>query len=263
MSGSDLELILRAAAEAGDLARRLKDEGEVKTWSKPGGSPVTSADLEVDRRLREQLLAARPDYGWLSEETADDRSRLSARRAFVVDPIDGTVAFIKDRPWWAVSIAVVEEGEPVAGVLYAPALGETYAAAAGAGATLNGQPIFSSNRGELEGCAVLADIRTLERPGWPEPWPEMRVESRNSVAYRMALVASGAFDAVVALSGKCDWDLAAADLITREAGALATDHLGRPFSYNQASARKPSLICAGPTLHRMLLNRVSHVDLPG
>ena len=114
-----------------------------------------------------------------------------------------------------------------------------------------------------QGSALLADARTLRRPDWPEPWPdELRIESRNSVAYRMALVAAGAFDAVLALSSKCDWDLAAADLIAAEAGAGSTDHRGRPFAYNQPSVQKPSLICAGPPLHRLILERVSHIDLP-
>jgi|WetSurMetagenome_2_1015567.scaffolds.fasta_scaffold105506_2 myo-inositol-1(or 4)-monophosphatase len=263
MSSSDLDLIRTAAGEAGAMALRMLTEGRVKTSYKDGGSPVTNADLALDRELRTRLLEARPDYGWLSEETEDDSSRLSARRAFVVDPIDGTFAFIRGRPWWAVSIAVVEDGEPVVGVLEAPALGETYAAEAGVGAWLNGEPIGVSNRAELEGCAVLADARTLQRHAGPEPWPEMRIESRNSVAYRMALVASGAFDATVALSAKNDWDLAAADLIAREAGAVATDHLGQRFVYNRPSARKRSLICAGPTLHRLILDRVGHIELPG
>ena len=191
-SAADLDLILEAAREAGALALRLQADGELKTWRKDGGSPVTSADIALDRGLRTRLLEARPDYGWLSEETEDDSSRLSAGRVFVVDPIDGTVAFMKGRPWWAVSIAVVEDGEPVAGVLEVPELGETYAARAGAGAWLNGERIRVGERDELQGCAVLADARTLERHAGPEPWPEMRIESRNSVAYRMALVASGA-----------------------------------------------------------------------
>ncbi len=261
MSGGDLQLITDAAEEAGALALTLRASGDFKTWSKPGGSPVTDADIRVDRLLRGRLLAARPDYGWLSEETADDQSRLERRRTFVVDPIDGTVAFIKDRPWWAVSIAVVEHGRPVAGVLHAPAVAETYAAAAGEGATLNGRPIRAADTDELEDCAVLADAPTILSPKWPEPWPPMRIERRNSVAYRMALVAAGAFDAVVALSSKCDWDLAAADLIVAEAGGLATDHLGRPFAYNRASVSKPSLICAGPALHALILRRVGHIEL--
>lgn len=260
---ADLELIRQAALEAGALARRRLEAGEVEVSYKTGGSPVSNADLEVDALLKSRLTAARPDYGWLSEETQDDESRLTARRTFVVDPIDGTQAFIKGRPWWAVSVAVVEDGAPVAAVLHAPAVAELYEAALGSGARLNGEPIRAGDCVELERCAVLADARTLRRPDWPTPWPdEMRIETRNSVAYRMALVAAGAFDAVVALSSKCDWDIAAADLIVREAGALATDHLGGGFSYNQPSVRKRSLICAGPGLHRLILERVGHIELP-
>ena len=180
----------------------------------------------------------------------------------MVDPIDGTVAFMKDRPHWAVSIAVVEDGQPVAGVLHVPAHGETFVAEAGRGARMNGEPIRVSGRDRLEGAALLADARYLRKPDWPRPWPEdLRIEARNSVAYRMALVACGGFDAVVAISSKCDWDLAAADLIVREAGGLATDHRGRSFAYNQASVRKRSLICAGPALHALILQRVGHIEL--
>jgi len=262
MNGSDLQLIEQAAREAGELALGYRRRGEVEVWSKPGGSPVTNADLAVDRLLTERLRAARPDYGWLSEETADDRSRLQARRVFVVDPIDGTIAFMKDRPHWAVSIAVVEDGQPVAGVLHAPAHGETFTAEAGKGARMDGAPIHVSDRASLAGSALLADARYLRRPGWPEPWPEdLTIETRNSVAYRMTLVADGRFDAVVALSSKCDWDLAASDLIVREAGGLATDHRGRRFAYNQPSVRKRSLVCAGPGLHELILRRVGHIEL--
>jgi myo-inositol-1(or 4)-monophosphatase len=262
MTASDLELIEHAALAAGELALKFKREGQVKTWSKPGGSPVTNADLAVDDLLKRRLTAARPDYAWLSEETADDAARLQARRVFVVDPIDGTIAYIKDRPHWAVSIAVVEDGQPVAGVLHAPALDETYLAEVGSGARRNGQAIRVSGRAALEGAALLSDLKMIRHPGWPAPWPEdLRVETRNSVAYRMALVAAGQFDAVLAMSSKCDWDLAAADLIVREAGGLSTDHLGRPFAYNLASTRKPSLVSAGPRLHELIIGRVNHIEL--
>ena len=262
MSGSDLELITQAALQAGELALDYQRQGKVKVWSKEGGSPVTNADLAVDKLLKETLLAARPGYGWLSEETADDHSRLSKRRIFVVDPIDGTIAFMKDRPHWAVSIAVVEDGQPVSGALRAPVHGETFTAEAGLGARLNGRPIQVSSRAELAGAALLSDAKMLRHPSWPEPWPDdLRIESRNSVAYRMALAAEGRFDAVVALSSKCDWDLAASDLIVREAGGLATDHRGRRFAYNQASVCKPSLVCAGPALHALILKRVGHIEL--
>ena len=258
----DLELIRAAALRAGALASALQQQGRVEVAYKSGGSPVTNADLEVDELLRTELLAARPGYGWLSEESDDDSSRLAARRSFVVDPIDGTQAFVRGRPWWAVSIAVVEAGAPIAGVVHAPAVDETYEAAAGLGARLNGRPISASGRQALEHCAMLADLRLLESPRWPRPWPQMRVESRNSVAYRMALVASGAFDAAFALSGKSDWDIAAADLIVREAGGVTTDHLGGAFAYDQASTRKRSLVCAPPALHQLILERVGHIELP-
>jgi myo-inositol-1(or 4)-monophosphatase len=257
---SDLALIEQAARDVGEVAVRMREEG-LKIWSKEGGSPVTNADLHVDQMLKERLGAARPDYGWLSEETADDIARLSQRRLFVVDPIDGTAAYMKGRPWWAVSIAVVEDGRPVAGVVHAPTLNETYVATLGGGATLNGAPISASEVDDIEDCAMLGDAKMFLDPRWPRAWPSMKVETRNSIAYRMCLVASGAFDAAIALSAKNEWDLAAADLICSEAGAIATDHLGRAFVYNDPNPRAPSLICAAPALHPLLVERVSHIEL--
>jgi myo-inositol-1(or 4)-monophosphatase len=249
---SDLALLIDAAREAGALAIRRLAEG-VKVWGKSGGSPVTDADLAVDRLLFERLTAARPDYGWLSEETADDPSRLAKRRVFVVDPIDGTVAFFKRKPWWAVCLAVVEDGRPVAGVVYAPALHELYSAAAGGGARLGDTTLKASAAERLEGADILGDARLLAPPAWPS----MQVTSRNSVAYRMGLVAAGAFDGAIAPTPKNEWDLAAADLICAEAGALATDAHGRAFMYNQPDTRRPGLVCAGPALHALILHRLA------
>lgn len=257
----DLDLIEEAACEVGDIAEQLREEG-LQIWSKEGGTPVTNADLRVDQLLRERLGAARPEYGWLSEETADDAARLKQRRLFVVDPIDGTAAYMKGRPWWSVSIAVVEDGRPIAGVVHAPTLNETYAAEKGKGATLNGRPIRASDTTDIEDCAMLGDAQMFLHPAWPTAWPSMKIETRNSIAYRMCLVASGAFDAAIALSAKNEWDLAAADLICGEAGALATDHLGRAFVYNDPNPRAPSLICAAPSLHPLLIERVNHIELP-
>jgi myo-inositol-1(or 4)-monophosphatase len=255
----DLALIEQAAREVGVLARRLKAEG-LKVWSKDGGSPVTNADIAVDTLLRERLGAARPDYGWLSEETADDSDRRNRSRLFVVDPIDGTAAFVKEKPFWAVSIAVVEAGQPVVGVVHAPELDETFIAIAGGGAFLNGAPITASAIDAVEGCAMLGDKPMFAHPAWPTPWPEMRIETRNSIAYRMCLVAEGRFDAAIALTSKSEWDLAAADLICREAGALVTDHKGRGYRYNQPDPSAPSLVCAAPALHPLILERVRHIE---
>jgi myo-inositol-1(or 4)-monophosphatase len=258
---TDLDLILDAAREAGALAVSAREAG-LKVWSKDGGSPVTDADLAVDTLLKERLTAARPTYGWLSEETADDPARLATPRQFVVDPIDGTVAFMKGKPWFAVSIAVVDNGRPVAGVVFAPALDEAYVATAGGGATLNGAPITPSTTTHLEDSAMLGDAKMFAHPAWPTPWPPMRVESRNSIAYRLCLVASGDFDAAIALSPKNEWDLAAADLICAEAGAVLTDHKGRAFRYNRPNPLLPSVVCANKTLHPLILSRVGHIDLP-
>ena len=256
---ADLDLIRAAALEAGRLALESRAEG-LKIWSKPGGSPVTDADLAVDTLLKLRLRAARPNYGWLSEETVDDAARLGLRRLFVVDPIDGTAAYIRNKPWFTVCVAVVEDGRPTAAVVHAPELGETYEATAGGGAWLNGAPIAPSTRTELEDAAVLGDARMFSDPRWPRPWPPMRVEARNSIAYRMALVASGAFDAALALTPKNDWDLAAADLIATEAGALVTDLHGRPFVYNKPAPQQRSLLCAAPGLGELILQRVGHID---
>ena len=258
---NDLDLILQAAREAGELALSARESG-LKIWSKEGGSPVTDADLAVDTLLKTELGAERPDYGWLSEETADDPARLTTRRQFVVDPIDGTAAFMKNKPWFAVSIAVVENGQPVAGVVHAPALNETYAATIDGPATLNGQPIAPSATSELFGAAMLGDAKMFAHPAWREPWPEMRIESRNSIAYRMCLVAAGAFDAAVALSPKSEWDLAAADLICRRVGAAVSDHKGRDFTYNRPVPLVPSLVCANMALAPLILSRVGHIELP-
>ena len=256
----DLELIRDAVLAAGELALSEREAG-LKIWSKSGGSPVTSADLAVDTLLRDRLLTARPDYGWLSEETADTTERLTKRRIFVVDPIDGTVAYMKDKPWWCIPIAVVEDGRPVAAVIHAPMLNETFVATLGGGASLNDRTITASDTTDLDDASVLADARLMEGPHWPEPWPPMRYEKRNALAYRMALVAAGAFDAAIALTPKWDWDVCAGALIAEEAGAKVSDHHGRPWRFNQPDPRQTSLICAAPGLHPLILRRTGPIPL--
>jgi len=259
---ADLALIREAAVAAGEVAVAMRAAG-LERHKKADGTPVTNADLAVDALLRERLTAARPDYGWLSEETADDPARLSCQRVFIVDPIDGTRAYIRDRPWWGVSIAVVENGRPIAGVVVAPDRGEVFEATQGGGARMNGKPIAASDTLDLEGAAMLADVQMMKHPAWPTPWPQMRLESRNAIAYRLCSVACGEFDAMLALSPKSEWDMAAGDLIAVEAGCLVTDHKGRPLAYNQVKPTAPSLVCAGPALHRLILSRLEPIDLPG
>ena len=248
----DLALLEAACRAGGEIARRHFADG-CKSWSKQGGSPVTEADLEVDAYLRAVFAAARPDYGWLSEESIDDAARLSHAILFIVDPIDGTVAFLKGRPHFTICAAVVRDGAAVAGVVYNPMLDHLYKAMAGGGAYRNGDPIHVSAARGLTGCAMLGDRAMLTRP----PWPEMKVETRNSVAYRVALVADGSFDATVALSAKRDWDLAAADVILREAGGKITSRNGEPLIYNRADACQTTMIAAGPALHDEIVARLA------
>ncbi len=256
----DLALIRYAALAAGALALAEREKG-LKIWSKSGGSPVTSADMAVDELLKSTLLTARPDYGWLSEETSDTPERLSRRRIFIVDPIDGTVAYMKGKSWWCIPIAVIEDGRPVAAVIHAPTLNETFEATLGGGARLNGQPISASDTDSLDDASVLADARMIEGPQWLEPWPEMRFEKRNAIAYRMALVAAGAFDAAIALTPKWDWDVAAGDLIAHEAGARVTDHHGRGWVFNRPDPRQASLVCSAPALHPLIVRRTTPIPL--
>lgn len=256
----DLALIVQAGQAAGELATRLRTAG-LDVEFKPGDSPVTNADLAADALLRETLIGARPDYGWLSEETADDPARLQARRVFVVDPIDGTRAFAAGEPYWTVCVAVVEDGRPIAAAVIAPQLGETYAAATGAGATLNGRPIQANATCAIEGCRMIAHPAMFAHEAWPEPWPAMDIERRNSTAYRLCLVAAGAADATVTFAAKHDWDLAAAELIANEAGCFVGDHTGRPFAYNRSKPIQSSLVCAAPFLAPLILERVQHIAL--
>ena len=253
---ADTALLEDAVREGGAIARTFLT-GRNKIRSKTDGSPVSEADLAVDRFLTERLRPARHEYAWLSEETEDDPPRLSARRVFVVDPIDGTVAFLKGRPHFTICAAVVQGEIPVAAAVYNPLTEECFTATRGAGARLNGAPIRVSARDRLEGCRMLASKTTLKDPCWAgAPWPPMTIETPNSIAYRIALVACGAFDAAITLAATHDWDLAAADLIIREAGGLISSHQGNTPRYNQPNPIQPSAVAAGRALHDVILSRV-------
>ncbi len=262
----DLALLEEAVREAGHIARRFFG-GDYKKWDKAKGmGPVTEADLAVDAFLTDRLRSARKDYGWLSEETEDDPVRLKAARVFIVDPIDGTLAFVKGRPHFTICAGIVEDGRPIAGVVYNPVTEECFRARKGAGAQLNGLPIFTSTRIQVEGCRMLGDKPMFQHAAWSNapniPWPAMEIENRSSIAYRIALVACGTWDAMMALSAKHDWDLAAADIILTEAGGRLTTHKGDVLRYNGQDAIQPSVVGGGPALHAELLKRVSHLNLP-
>ena len=257
----DRDLLVAAAREAGEIAR-AGFEGVSKSWEKSKGNPVTDTDLAVDRFLNERLCTARPGYGWLSEESTDTEARLGKHRLFVVDPIDGTIAFIKRKPEFTICIGVVEDGAPVAAVIYNPMTEEMFEAVLGHGARLNGSAIHVSARSELEGCRMLVARDVIEHPAWPQRWPSMDIGKRASIAYRMALVANGTYDAMMALSSKHEWDTAAGTLIVEEAGGIVSTHAGAKLAYNQTVPNHRSIVAAGPSMHAAILERTGHIRLP-
>lgn len=251
----DRNLLTETVRAAGEIAARAYHADSAKVWDKGGSHPVTDADIAVNDYLSEVLQKARPDYGWLSEETKDDLSRHRQKRCFVVDPIDGTRAFIDRKPGFAVSVAVIEDGQPIAGAVYNPLKDEMYTAHIEGGATLNAQTLSVSDKDEIEGCRMVGYPRKFKRLGWPA----MDVSICNSMAYRIVRVASGQDHATVAFTPKSDWDIAAAHLIATEAGAVITNLWGQTPRYNQDSLSGFGVICAGPQLHALLKGRLYSV----
>jgi myo-inositol-1(or 4)-monophosphatase len=256
----DYALLKQAVLDAGELALTYFRQ-QLRVNRKADGSEVSEADLAVDAALKLELLTKRQDYGWLSEETEDDRERLKRTRVWTVDPIDGTNAFLRHLPEWTVSAALVEDGVPVLGVVFNPATGEFFHAMRGQGAYRNEARIAASDRATLQGAKLIASGGLFKKKIWQEPWPEVTTRWVNSVAYRVALVAAGDADATISLSAKCDWDLAAAAVLLEEAGGIITDHHGKPLRYNRENPRFQSVVASGPKLHPILIERTDRIDL--
>jgi myo-inositol-1(or 4)-monophosphatase len=215
----------------------------VESWEKEPGSPVCAADLAVDAFLKEELGALLPAAGWLSEETADKPHRLDKDLIWLVDPIDGTRDYLRGRKGWAVSVALVSAGRPLIGFLAAPARNEFWSAVAGQGSTLNGEPLSASRRDGFAGARVPAD--------WLPDADHMlqKVEKPNSIALRVAMVADNRADIVATLRWGYEWDIAAATLIAREAGAAVSDAFGYPLAYNKRDPRAFGLLVTSPAIH--------------
>ncbi len=255
----DMATMRELARDAGGLAMSFLAGGrQAENWQKTGGSPVTEADIAVNDLCALRLREARPDYGWLSEETADNPAKRRRQRCWVVDPIDGTRAYIDGDPYWCIGLSVVERGVAVAGVIYAPALDQMYEARLGAGAFLNGSRICVSAKADAGTCRLIAAARTHKR------WPGATLANPkpNATLLRMAFVATGEWDAAVVLGRKSDWDLAAGAVLVTEAGGIATTHLGEPFLFNRQTPAQRSVIAAGKALHPLLVEQVSRVKLP-
>ncbi|MCX7899007.1 MAG: 3'(2'),5'-bisphosphate nucleotidase CysQ [Methylocystis sp.] len=236
------------ARSAGDIAMRYFRLGERTSAAvsyKGGGSPVTEADLAVDRFLFEETRKLAPQAAWLSEETRDDPARLSCDSLVVVDPIDGTTAFARGDKRWAISIALIEKGRPVAGVVHAPAKEETFVAARGFGAALNGVRLDSPQRAKLDRARLVAPKGVQERAARLG----FSIAPRSpSLALRLVDLAAGRHDIVVAAPNARDWDIAAADIVLEEAGAVLCEPDGAKLTYNRASLARRMLVAAPNSL---------------
>jgi len=251
----DVELLDQAIRQAGEIALKYYNSS-AKSWNKDDGSPVTEADLAVDEFLKTSLLAERPDYGWLSEETTDDKQRLNCKRVWIVDPIDGTRSFVDRTGEWCISVGLVENGKPVVARIFRPITQDMYSAVPGGGAHLNGKPIKTTVRDRLANSRMMTRGRVLDPEKWHEPWPAMQTGIATSLALRLCLVADGSFDGTIALGNKCDWDLAAGDLIVREAGGRISNIYGQALTYNREQTRQPGgLIAAGVPLYDKMLEQ--------
>ncbi|MBI1404435.1 MAG: 3'(2'),5'-bisphosphate nucleotidase CysQ [Porphyrobacter sp.] len=245
-----LEAIVR---EAGRIAlSRWPGAGHaLHSWDKSPNNPVSEADLEVDRFLKRELRRLLPSAAWLSEETADDKQRTASGLIWLVDPIDGTRDFVRGRDGWAVSVALVSGGRPLIGMLAAPARGEEWLAVAGQGASLNERPLRASRRSEFAGARV--PTHSLPK----EDADLVAVDQPNSIALRIAMVADDRADLVATLRWGYEWDIAAAALIAREAGAEVSDAFGRPLAYNKHDPRDFGVLVCSPAIHAAAVERLA------
>lgn len=256
MPAPDLALLTDAARAAGAVALRYWKQPVSTREKADGQGPVTEADLAVNAALAAHLRAARPVYGWLSEEDADTPDRLDRPATFIVDPIDGTRAFIAGETTFAVSLAIARGGAVTDAVVFLPARGTLYAASADGPATRDGAPIAASARAGSDGARLLTSAAALAPAHWAGPVPAVTRHFRPSLAYRLCLVAEGRHDGMLTLRDTWEWDVAAGALIAARAGAAVTDRHGATPRYNAPRPQVAGLLAAAPAVHADLIGRL-------
>jgi len=256
----DAALLKETVREAGALAQSMF-RTELKNWIKGASSPVSEADIAVNDLLEQRLRLNTPDYGWLSEESADDQSRLGKRFAWIVDPIDGTRAYLAGREDWCVSVALVEDASPVLGAVFAPSSGEFFFAARGQGTLLNDRRVLATSGDDLDFSRMAGPKPLVQRlSSSPE---EISLHPRiGSLALRLCRVAQGELDAAFAGGQSRDWDLAAANLIVQEADGKMTALSGDAISYNRRDVVHGVLVAAGRDRHARIVGHFKNRPLP-
>ena len=255
MSGSFQTEALHRIQSALESARQVFARftpGEIEAEYKAGHDPVTEADTAVDALLRHELL--REGEGWLSEETVDDFSRLEKKRVWIVDPLDGTREFVAGIPEFCVSVAMVEDGIPVAGGICNPATNEIFLGSLDAGVTYNGKPARASQRTTIEGAIILASRSETKRGEWKRfENSSVKVRPMGSVAYKLALVSAGLADITFTLTPKNEWDIAAGAALVMSAGGFISTLDNSPLHCNRRSPLLSGLLAGGPFLRDELL----------
>ncbi|MGV8951526.1 MAG: 3'(2'),5'-bisphosphate nucleotidase CysQ [Cypionkella sp.] len=255
MQAHDLGLLTDAARAAGEIALRYWNNAP-RVWEKGDQGPVTEADIAVNDMLKSILRSARPSYGWLSEETPDDGARLQCDYVFIIDPIDGTRAFIAGERNFSHSLAVAYRGRVIAGAVYLPAKDQLFTASLDGPALCDGMPITPSRLLLADDPKILTPKANLDSDFWQGTPPVFRRSFRTSLAYRLCLVAEGRHDGMMSFRNTWEWDIAAGSLIAARAGATVTDGRGQPLLFNNASPHTPGVLAAGPALHSELLARL-------
>jgi myo-inositol-1(or 4)-monophosphatase len=255
----ELETAEKAAREAGWIVMALFGK-DYRIEEKSKGNPVTTADLEANRKIHEVVLGRYPADGWLSEESKDDMERLKAERVWVVDPIDGTREFIEGVKQFAISIGLVVDGRAVLGVVYNPAEDKLYRAAKGSGAMLNGRAVHVSARENVEGASLLVS-RSEPRRKFQTFAELCRIQPVGSIAYRLAMVAGGEGDGTLTFRSLHEWDICAGVIIVEEAGGVVVNGAGSGIVFNQAETLCRGMVASNAnltqTLHTMLAGAMS------
>lgn len=252
MPDSDLDLLLTTLRSAGEIAMRFHGK-KPRQWHKPDGTVVTEADLAVDELLKSSICSARPEDGWLSEETPDTESRLAKSRLWIADPIDGTRAFADGTRFWGIGVALTENGSPVLSGIYCPVDDVLFHAVKGGGAFRNGKQLTSP---ESTGHVIVPRkaMAAVEALGLPT-----QISSSWPMLLRFALIAEGEVPAAISIGDKQDWDLAAGVLLVTETGGKVTTQSGSPMRFNQPRHQQPGLVAAQQKWHSRLIEAVGNI----